>query len=53
MRARHKQEGDLYDALKEEQPIAVDDGFVTFCQHFKYLGSFVSFSLCENFDIKN
>ena len=34
------------------QTIAVEDGFVTFCHRFKYLGSFVSFSLCDDYDIK-
>ncbi len=33
--------------------IDVDDGSVTFCRHFKYLGSFISFSLCDYFDIEN
>jgi hypothetical protein len=52
-RAQREQEGDLYNTLKETQPITVDDGFVTFCWHFKYLRSFVSSSLRDNFDIKN
>jgi hypothetical protein len=52
-RLKHNQEGALYDALDKMRPIDVDDGFVTFCRHFKYLGSFVSFSLCDDFDIKN
>ena len=33
-----------YDDLEEMQPIAVDDGFVTFCHHYKYLGPVVSFN---------
>jgi hypothetical protein len=48
----HDQEEELYNALKETQPIAVADGSVTICQHFKYLGSFVSFNLCDDYDIK-
>jgi hypothetical protein len=52
-RTRQDQEGALYDELKETRPINVDDGSVTFCRHFKYLGSFVSFGLCNNFDIEN
>jgi hypothetical protein len=52
-RSRRDQVGALYDALEETQPIDVDDGFVTLCRHFKYRGSFVSFSLCDDFDIKN
>ncbi len=47
-----KKEEELYDALDETQPIAVKDGFSTFCHHFKYLGSFISFSLCDNYDVK-
>ncbi len=34
------------------QTMAVEDGFVTFCRHFKYLGSFVFFSLCDDYNIK-
>jgi hypothetical protein len=50
---RCNQEGALYDELEETRPIAVDNGSVTFCWHFKYFGSFVSFSLCDDLDIKN
>jgi hypothetical protein len=46
-------EGLLYDELAETTPILVADGQVTFCRHFKYLGSFISFSLCDDFDIEN
>jgi hypothetical protein len=48
----HNQEEELYNALEETQSFAVADGSVTFCQHFKYLRSFVSFNLCDNYDIK-
>jgi hypothetical protein len=51
-RSRHKKHEELHDALEEMQPITVDDGFVSFCRHFKYLGSFISFSLCNDYDIK-
>jgi hypothetical protein len=47
-----EQEEDLYDNLEEMQAIAVGVGFITFCHHFKYLGSFVSFSLCDDYDIR-
>ncbi len=46
------QEGALYNSLNKTQPININNGFVTFCRHFKYLGSFVSFSLCDDFDIE-
>jgi hypothetical protein len=51
-RSCREKEEELYDALDEMQPIAVEDGFVTFCCHFKYLGSFISFSLCDDYDVK-
>ena len=35
----------------ETVPIPVSDGQVTFCRHFKYLGSYVSFCLCDDYDI--
>ncbi len=50
--SRREKEEELYDALDKMQPIAVKDGFVTFCCHFKYLGSFISFSLCNDCDAK-
>ncbi|EJK51436.1 hypothetical protein THAOC_29389, partial [Thalassiosira oceanica] len=37
--------------LDQTQPIAVKDGFVTFTMHFKYLGSFISYNLRDDFDI--
>ncbi len=47
-----EQEEDLYNNLEETQTIAVEYGFFTFCRHFKYLGSFVSSSLCDDYDIE-
>ena len=44
--------GKLYDKLDEMQSIQVEDGYVTFCHHFKYLVSFISFGLCDDYDIK-
>ena len=43
--SRHKREEITYDNLPETRLIVVRDGFVTFCRHFKYLGSWISFSL--------
>ena len=51
-RSCRTREEELYNQLEETQPIEVHDGFVTYCQHFKYLGSFVSFSLSNDHDIK-
>jgi hypothetical protein len=50
--SRQEQEEKIYDTLEETQPINIADGHVTFCGHFKYLGSYVSFSLCDDYDIK-
>ena len=49
---RREQEDDLYDNLDKTKPIYDEDGNGTFCRHFKYLGSFISFSLCDDYDIK-
>ncbi|EJK73168.1 hypothetical protein THAOC_05224, partial [Thalassiosira oceanica] len=40
-----------YFCLDETKPFAVKDGFVTFTMHFKYLGSFISYNLRDDFDI--
>ncbi|EJK58317.1 hypothetical protein THAOC_21573 [Thalassiosira oceanica] len=40
-----------YFSLDQTQPIAVKDGFLTFTMHFKYLGSFISYNLWDDFDI--
>ena len=40
-----------YFGFDETKPIAVKDGFVTFTMHFKYLGSFISYNLRDDFDI--
>ena len=39
------------DTKDQTQPIAVKDGFVTFTVRFKYLGSFISYNLRDDFDI--
>ena len=50
-RQRREREAALYNDLEETKPIAVADGQVTFCQHFK-LGSYIFFSLIDNHDIE-
>ena len=50
--SRREQEEKIYDTLEETQPINIADGYVTFCRHFKYLGSYVSFGLCDDYDIE-
>ena len=49
--SRHKREEITYDNLPETRLIVVKDGFVTFCRHFRYLGSWISFYLQEDHDI--
>ena len=49
--SRYKIEETNYDNLPETRLIVVKDVFVTFFQHFKYLGSWISFSLPEDNDI--
>ena len=49
---RREQDESIYNTLEETQPIDVADRHVTFCWHFKYLGSYISFSLCGDYDIK-
>ncbi len=48
---RRAQEELLYDNLEETAPIPVSNGRVTFCCHIKYLGSYFSFCLCDDYDI--
>ena len=49
--SRYKREETTYDNLPETRLVIVKDGFITFCRHFKYLGSWISFSLREDHDI--
>ena len=46
-----KREESLYISLTEKKQIAVANGNVTFCPHFKYLGSWISFSLRDDHDV--
>ena len=46
-----KWEESLYISLTETRQIKVANGNVTFCPHFKYLGSWVSFSLKDDHDV--
>jgi hypothetical protein len=50
-RQRREREEALYNELEETQPININDGYVTFCWHFKYLGSYISFGLTDDYDI--
>ena len=46
-KARHRREEIAYDNLPKTRLIVVKYKFVTFCRHFKYLGSWISFYLLE------
>jgi hypothetical protein len=49
--ASTRREDLLYDNLPERLPIAVDNGQITFYRHVKYLGSWISYNLRDDFDI--
>ena len=46
-----KREESLYLSLTETRQIEVANGNVTFCPHFKYMGSWISFSLRDDHDV--
>ena len=48
---KRKLEESLYIAITETKQIAVANGNVIFCPRFKYLGSWISFSLRDNHDL--
>ena len=50
-KARHRREELAYNNPPEMRFIVVKDGFFTFCRHFKYLRSWILFSLREDHDI--
>ena len=53
-KSRRSRENKCYDNIHETQPIVLPDGgIITFCQHFKYLGNFITYSLQDNFNIKH
>ena len=49
--ARASLEDKLYDEYDKTKMVAVRNGFVAYCKHFKYLGSWVSFNLGDDHDI--
>jgi hypothetical protein len=48
-KTEHK--GTIYDKLDKTKEIAVEDGYVTFTRSFWYLGSLISYNLCDDEDI--
>ena len=49
--SRHKREEITYDNLPETRLIVVKDGLLSFCQQFKYLGSWIPLSIREDHNI--
>ena len=49
--SRNRREEIAYSNLLEKRLIVVGDGLVTFCRHFKYLGSWIYFYLQEDHNI--
>ena len=41
----------LYDQIPETRRAKIDDGYVEFTKHFKYLGSNVSYNLKDDYNI--
>ena len=41
----------MYTQIPETQKAEVGDGYVEFTKHFCYLGSFVSYTLKDDYDI--
>ena len=48
-----KERETLYDMANETNQIMVADGYIDFVKHFKYLGSYISFDLTDDFDINH
>ena len=43
----------MYDEAEETKQIPIGElGFITFTKHFKYLGGYISYSLCDDYDVK-
>ena len=53
-KSRRSREDKCYENIQETQPIVLpDSGIITFCQHFKYLGNFIMYSLRDDFEIEH
>ena len=50
-KAKVKREDEVYDTLDETKDIKVADRFVSYTKHFKYLGSYISYNLRDDYDI--
>ncbi|KAL7546562.1 hypothetical protein ACHAWF_009889 [Thalassiosira exigua] len=49
--ARTKLEDKLYDESSKTKEVQMVDGFITYCRHFKYLGSWITYNLRDDKDI--
>jgi hypothetical protein len=52
-KAKMSREDACYDKIDETQRVNVKDGFMTYTKHFKYLGSYISYGLQDDYDIKS
>jgi len=52
LKVRQKREDILYNEFEETQRINVAYGYVMFTKYFKYLGSYLSYSLRDDFNVK-
>ena len=43
---------ELYENSPEIDRIIIGDGFVDFIKHFKYLGTYISYHMRDDYDIK-
>ena len=48
---KRKRENEEYDKCEETNDVKVSDGVITFTQHFKYLGSWLSYWLGDDYDV--
>jgi len=44
-------EGLIYDNLTETKNVPIADGFISFTRTFRYIGSWISYSLCDDDDV--
>jgi hypothetical protein len=52
-KAKMSREDACYNIIDKTQSVNVKDGFMTYTKHFKYLGSYISYSLQDDYDIKS
>ena len=44
----------MYDGTKETKTVLIGEfGMITFTRHFKYIGSYISYSLTDDYDIEH